>query len=309
MKTGLKGLLCAVILLTAAVSVTGQAVYAADWVPSLKDETETAVTETYDSGEENAEEEAAVTEEKVPEQTETLSFVNPETNYRAVIEDDAGLMNERELKDLLKKMKEITEFGNAAFLSVAVNSYSTETFAENCYRELFNDDSGLLFMVDMDNRYLYLFSDGKIYRTVTRDYANTITDNVYRYATREDYYSAAWNVYDQAYRVLNGQKISMPMKYICNILLALSLGLLINFFLVKLLTRKHAASLDDVIRAEQHRLNVTDVTSRFDNTKKTYSPSSSSGSSGGSSHHSSGGSHSSGGGGGHSSGGGGGHSF
>lgn len=280
MKTCLKGLVCTFLLLTAAVSISGQAVYAADRGPSLKDERGMAVC------------------------------VNPKTDCRAVVEDDAGLLNEKERADLLEKMEDITEFGNVAFKSVNENRNSTEAYARDHYRELFGDSGGLLFVVDMDNRYIYLYSHGKIYQTITEEYANTITDNVYRYASREDYYSCAWNVYDQACKVLDGQKIAMPMKYICNILLAVNLGLLINYFLVKLLTGKNSTSADDVIRSEQHRLNITDVTAQYRNTTKTYSPTSSGSSGGGGSSHSGGGSHSSGGShSGGSSGGGGGHSF
>lgn len=258
------------------------------------------------------------------EENREKDYVNKKTDYRAVFEDDASLIEEEKQDDLLEKMKDITRFGNVAFKSILENSSSTRYFAEEYYYELFGTDSGLLFVVDMDERCIWIYCDGKIYRTIDEDYANTITDNVYRYASKGDYYNCAWNVYDQAFKVLNGRRIAMPMKYICNILLAVSLGLLINFFLVKFCSRKNTASIEEVMRGEQHELCISDVTAKLVGTTKTYSPrsSGSSGSSGSGSSHSSrsyssshSSSHSSGGGSsshssGHShSGGGGGHRF
>lgn len=248
MTRTVKRTVCAVLLLMAVFSAAGQSVYAAaaDWDPFLQENRKTEITE---------------------------SFENPETGYRAVISDDACLMDEAERKSLLKKMEPVTRFGHAAFKSVSHNpSYSTADCAENCYQELFGMDNGLLFLVDMDQRYIYLYSCGGVYQAVTKDYANAITDNVYRYASAEEYYRCAWNVYDQAYKVLDGQKIAIPMKNICNVLLALNLGLFINFFFVKLLTRKNRVAVEDVIRTEQNELYVTGITEKLASTTKHYSP-------------------------------------
>lgn len=45
---------------------------------------------------------------------------------------------------------------------------------------------GTVFAIDMDNRNIWIHSDGAVYQVVTKGYADTVTDNVYRYASRGD---------------------------------------------------------------------------------------------------------------------------
>ena len=159
--------------------------------------------------------------------------------------------------------------------------------------------NGTLFLIDMDNRELYIFSDGDVYRTVTTSYANVITDNIYTYASDGDYFTCADNAFDQIASLLEGQKIAMPMKYISNALLALLLSALLNYFLVSFLSRSRKCSDEELLSAGQASFVFRNAAAKKTTTTKVYNPSSS-GSGGGSS---------GGGGGGGSSGGGGGHSF
>lgn len=88
-------------------------------------------------------------------------------------------------------------------------------------------------MIDMDNRNIWIHSNGAIYRTITKSYADTITDNVYTYASAQDYYGCASEAYTQMATLLAGRRIAQPMKYISNALLALIIALLINYFVVR----------------------------------------------------------------------------
>ena len=80
---------------------------------------------------------------------------------------------------------------------------------------------GTVFLIDMSQRYIYIFSDGNNYKMITRAKSETITDNVYKYAVKEQYYQCAEKAYNQMYTVLEGGKIAEPMKYISNTLLSL----------------------------------------------------------------------------------------
>ena len=220
-------------------------------------------------------------------------------NYRVVVEDGADLLSESEEEELAGFMQKITDYGNVAFVSVMENASSAGDYAGSCYRSLFGTDSGTLFLIDMDNRKLWIHSDGAVYGVITTAYAETITDNVYRLASQEQYYECAREVYEQIFTLLQGQKIAQPMKYISNTLLAMILALLINFGLVCYFTKLRKPSEADMLRIIDKRMNCTKPTATFTHKTKRYDPveSDSSGSSGGSS---GGGSSSSGGGGGHS---------
>ena len=159
-------------------------------------------------------------------------YTNPDTGYRTVIEDDADLLTAEEERQLEEVLRPITEYGNAAFKSVKRNAASTRRFAENFYRELFGSQSGTLFLIDMDNRQIYLWSNGYNYSVITESYADSITDNCYRDATKGKYYDCAEKVFTQVNTLLSGNRIAQPMKWTGNVLLALTLAFLINYFVI-----------------------------------------------------------------------------
>ncbi len=223
-------------------------------------------------------------------------YANEENGYEVIIDDEADLLSPIEEKKLLKTMKKITKWGNAAFKSIDSNPYdSTSQYAYEYYHEQFYNDSGTLFLIDMDERNIWIFSDGTIYKTITESYADTITDNVYKLASAQDYYGCSNKAFSQIYTLLSGHKIAQPMKYISNAFLSIILALIINYFIVKVTSSAHKATAGQVLRNMVCHCNVQERGIKFTHQTRTYSPKSSGGSGGG-------------GGGGHS-GGGGGHSF
>lgn len=238
------------------------------------------------------------------ESQEAALWENPDTGYRIVLEDDAQLLDRKEQEELTAAMRTVTAYGNAAFKSISANAYSAASFADDYYHGLFGTESGTLFLIDMDNRELYLFSDGAIYRTIGKSYADTITDNVYRYASDGDYYLCASRAFEQIGAVLAGEKIAQPMKYISNALLAFILAALLNYFLARSLSRSSKPGTGEILGSISTRFDFQNPRKILTSQTKVYDPPSSSSSGGG---HSGGGGRS-GGGGGHS-GGGGGHRF
>lgn len=191
-------------------------------------------------------------------------------------------------------------------MSVERNGRSTESFAGSYYMDRFGTDSGTVFVIDMDNRNIWIYSDGAIYKTVTGAYAETVTDNVYRYASNGDYYECAAEVFREIHALLEGRRIAQPMKYISNALLAMILALLANFGLVLWFTRLHKPGADAVLADIHRKFDYSSLHAVHSHQTRIYDPpAAGSGGGGGSGGSSGGGS----GGGGHSSGGGGGHSF
>ena len=121
----------------------------------------------------------------------TNNYKNETTNYQAFIDDKANLLNENEEKKLLDIMIPLTKYGNIAFVSTNNNLDSTDNFSRDYYHNHFDTSSGSIFVIDMSNREIYIFSDGSNYKVITSSKAYSITDNSYRYASDEDYYSCA----------------------------------------------------------------------------------------------------------------------
>ncbi|MBP3707774.1 MAG: TPM domain-containing protein [Clostridia bacterium] len=229
----------------------------------------------------------------------TDMYENSDTGYKVIIEDDANLLSYNEEQSLADSMEKLTEYGNIAFKSISKNGYgSASRYAEKYYHETFGKESGTVFLIDMSQRKIYIFSDGQNYKTITKSKAETITDNVYKHASNKEYFECADEAYSQMYTILEGGKIAEPMKYISNALIAVMLALFANFAIFKIATKNRAASVNEQIKECAFSCTHTNPSVRQTGEHRVYSPVSDSSSSGGSS-----------GGGGGSSGGGGGHSF
>lgn len=244
-----------------------------------------------------------------------------ENGYEVVFDDDAQLLSEEEAAKLQGEMQLITEYGNVAFKTISTNGASAEDYATDYYERMWEDESGVVFLIDMANRVIYIRTDGKIHKVITNAYANTITDNVYSYASDGNYYMCASEAYAQMNTLLEGGRIAQPMKYICNLLIAAILAFVILYYVVKAFSRAQKPTEAELLEGLQMSREMNNVQSYIARRSKVYSPiivlssdgSSSSGSSsggggssgGGFSGGSSGGSRSGGG----SSGGGGGHRF
>lgn len=237
------------------------------------------------------------------------NYTNSVTGYKVIIEDDAHLLKDSELNNLKDKMIELTDYGNIAFKTIDDNNTSTSNYAERFYHQLFGTESGSLFLIDMDNREIFIFSDGENYKVIDNSKAYSITDNVYRYASNKQYYLCAISSFNQMLDLLKGYKINEPMRYISNILISITCAAFLNYFFVIGKSRIKKASDKEILKNCKIDFQIGNINGTKSGTTRVYSPVSDSSSSGGHSHshHSSGG-HFGGGGGGHS-GGGGGHRF
>ncbi|MBP8967697.1 MAG: TPM domain-containing protein [Lachnospiraceae bacterium] len=224
--------------------------------------------------------------------------VNPDTGYRLVIYDGAGLLTSSEIKDLASDMGPITNYGNVAFVTTDENNYGDiMKYSDAIYDEVFgNHANGTMLIIDMEEREISVYSDGDIHSVITDAYEYDITDNIYRYASKEEYYNCASKGFEQIYAVLNGQKIARPMRYVCCALMALLLSFLINYMVVNHASKIQNTSGAEMLSGANKSLRYTPLAVIKTGETKTYSPQSSGSSGGGGSRGGGGGGHSGGGG-------------
>lgn len=229
-------------------------------------------------------------------------------NY-LVIEDDANLLNENELFLLKNNMQPLTEYGNIIFKTIETNNTDTYSYAANYYYNNFGNGSGTMFIIDMQNRYIYVISEGWNYTIITDRKAEIITDNAYYYAKNGLYYQCATKVFDQVNTLLKGGKINEPMRHISNVVVSLVSGFFVAFIYVLNKTKIKQPKGSEILKDCDIEFTVNSINAQKSGTHKVYSPRSDSSSSGGGGGHSGGGGGGFSGGGGGFSGGGGGHRF
>ena len=171
-----------------------------------------------------------------------IVYTNPDTGFAIYLDDGEDLLSADEEALLIQDMMPITEYGNAGFVSGRASG-TTSSWAEQIYRRQFGTDSGSVFFFDMENRVIQIMSGGSVYKVVTKAYANTITDNVYRYASRGEYYQCAAEAFRQELTLLAGGRIARPMKHITNALVAISLALILNYLIVLRQRAKNARAV------------------------------------------------------------------
>lgn len=199
-------------------------------------------------------------------------YTDPDTGYVVRIEDDAGLLTVEEEAALAESMQAITAYGSVALKTVSHNNTTAEEYLKAYYREQFGTDSGIIFLIDMANRKVWLRDDGRIERTIGSAYLDTIADNCYRYASAGDYYACAEEVFSEIETLLAGGRIAQPMKYISNALLALTAALLINFCILKKGTAQIIPDRKKLLAKTKHHINLENPRAEFIKTTKKYSP-------------------------------------
>ena len=234
-------------------------------------------------------------------------------SYQIIVQDDADLLTDAEELLLRRDMAELSAYGTVAFWSTNERG-SVDDKAERFFDRYIGterSDSGVVFMVDMYNHEIYIFTRGLIEQRVGRAGAYAITDNVYEYATNKEYARCATEGFAQVLRLVEGQRIFSPMRMICNLLLALNLALVGGYIVIRR-TSVHAspARRSDMLSANT-TVNMSLGSLVLVSTRRHLRESSSGGSHGGGGFHGGGGGgFHGGGGGGHSAGGsGGGHRF
>ncbi|MCF0135596.1 MAG: TPM domain-containing protein [Lachnospiraceae bacterium] len=159
-------------------------------------------------------------------------YTNAATGYGVYIDDQADLLTEEEEASLAAAMRAVTGYGNVIFLTTDYNRTSAGSYAKDYIYTNFGNASGALFLIDMDNREIYLCCEGAISKIITNSYCNSITDNIYTYATDGDYLGCAKGAFSQVYTLMEGGRIAQPMKYISLALFSMAAAVLINFLVL-----------------------------------------------------------------------------
>ena len=196
-------------------------------------------------------------------------YVDPETGNTCLIMDDADILSSSEELQLAEDMKPALQYGNIVFVSSEeAHSGSTLFYAGDIYYRLFGNTSGTLVIIDFYTREFYIASDGKNYDVITEAKANVITDNNYRYLSNGEYYEGASRTFRQIITVLGGDRISEPMKHICNAILSILAGMLICAIIVGATMGVKKTAQADVVNMARAHLTVLGLSTKKTTTTK-----------------------------------------
>ena len=230
------------------------------------------------------------------------SAAEPETSeYNVYIEDYADLLSDEQENELYDVMAEGAQYGNMVFMTIDDDmGYESKDYIEMIYQTdaRIQGTNAVIYMIDMDNRMLWITGYEDNLKQITPDYANLITDNIYEYAKSGDYATCAIKGFRQIDQRLRGGHISGPLRGLGNLCIAVIISEILCFVIAYGSSASRKAEDLEILGNIERSENIMNPQVKKGSTKRIYDPpSSSSGSSGGSS------------GGGGFSGGGGGHGF
>lgn len=154
------------------------------------------------------------------------------------VDDDAHLLTTEEGRMLRESYSGLGQYVDAAFVSTAERSDDVEDFAELYVSDTFGDEPTVIFVIDMYNRQVCVYANSAGRELISEDESRSITDNVYEYAGRNDYYGCADAAFSQILTCCEGGQVETPMRHVTNFLMAMVLGILICFFIANVSRNK-----------------------------------------------------------------------
>ena len=184
----------------------------------------------------------------VPVFADAETRTNETTGFKAVLDDSGNLLDAAEYDGVWETMMPITEHCNVGFYTYSgsdtgyvmnkAKAWANENFTGTC----------TLFIIDMATRQLAVWSSSNVQKTLTQSKGYTITDNVYKYASRGDYAGCAKSAFNQMYKALNGGNVKGPMRLISNALLAILAAILLAYlFISARMEQEVKVSLPDIV--------------------------------------------------------------
>lgn len=110
--------------------------------------------------------------------------------YSIVVFDEAKLLNEDEISNVVDMMRQVSVYANVGFVSYPAggSNENSATKAMNWGNNQFGSDAPfVVFIIDMTNRHLDIYASKPLAEVLNSAVLNSITDNTYRYASRGEY--------------------------------------------------------------------------------------------------------------------------
>ena len=129
-----------------------------------------------------------------------------ETNY---VYDQADLLTEEEERELQSYAQTMKDNWEMNFMVVTTDNAEGKTsmeYADDFYDTHFPDESeadGMLYLLDMDNREIYLSTSGLAIRYLTDDRVESVLDAAFEYVADGDYYGTFQAFFDASEKFLN----------------------------------------------------------------------------------------------------------
>lgn len=158
----------------------------------------------------------------VTEDNKSNILLTPSVDAKEKVYDFADLFDDNQEKELFKSINKYIEATNMDLAVVTIsynNKHNASVYSDDFYD--YNDfgigpnNSGLLFLIDMDTREIYFTTTGDAIAVYTDYRKNAILDKVFRYMSDERYYEGT-NIFINAILSYSSIESSSDSNYTIN---------------------------------------------------------------------------------------------
>ena len=147
---------------------------------------------------------------KVTDSNKTAIINTPLVDSKEKIYDYADLFTDFEEEDLYNKTLEFISSYNIDLIIVTID-HNNKSDSENYAADFFDYNEfginksrdGILYLIDMENRYVYVYTSGKAILYLDDDRIDTIVDISYDYLHYGNYYDGALSFLDKSNEFIN----------------------------------------------------------------------------------------------------------
>lgn len=151
--------------------------------------------------------------------------------YPLIMDDSLGLLTAEEQEQLRKEMEPLTAYCAVAFRTTE-DPQNTEREAMEYFSKYINRSrsyNGVLVMIDMNPRMIYVFSRGVMERIITRSDAYAITSDISHLASDEQYYACAAEAFRRITAELENRQPLSPTRILCTLAASIVLGVMVAY--------------------------------------------------------------------------------
>lgn len=206
-------------------------------------------------------------------------YVNEDSGYEVLVDDRANLLSESEENALTDIMYyDGASYGNMVFLTCSdAHSMTASDYQWYTYNSVYGDgSSGVVFLIDMDNRKIWMQGYGDLSDKIDVDTANSIADKIYTYASDGEYGECAIKGFNLIIQALGGKKITGTLKYLGNACIALIFSIIATFIFAFSVSAKRKATDREILDNIERYINISNHQRNLGHVERIYDPPSSS---------------------------------
>jgi len=148
----------------------------------------------------------------VTEENKQIILNTPSVDENEKIYDFADLYTSEEEEKLYYEASSFIESNSLDLVIVTINENnktSAQNYADDFYDYNYFKEDGILFLVDMDTREIYISTNGDAIDLLTDYEINSILDSIYTYFSSEEYYDGTYSLIYKLNNYVNNSIVNL----------------------------------------------------------------------------------------------------